>query len=158
MTFLLIFKQRGVLTVSFFLQRFLWNKAKSGRVHAVAEPGWLRTIVKHVTQMRVGDPAADLRPPGKERVVWLLDDISRLERPGETGPSRAGVVLVPRTEQRLARYDVHINPVFLVVPIGIVEWRFRGVLLRHFVLQRSQSPLDLVVTGFGVGFAITGRF
>ena len=68
----------------------------------------------------------------------LLDDVGRLDRPREARPAGAAVELVGRREQRLARDDVDVDAVVVVVPELVAERRARCRLLRHRVLPGGQ--------------------
>ncbi len=63
----------------------------------------------------------------------------------EARPTRAAVGVVHRSEQRLARGDIHVDAWLLVVPICIcvVEWPFRSVTLCHAVLLGRKTGYSI---------------
>src|SRR2546427_5034983 len=81
----------------------------------------------------------------EQRVVGLLLDVARLERPREAGPTGPRIVLVERAEQRLSGHDVHVDPVLMIVPKIVLEGALGGFVLRDFVLQWRQRPPEIGV-------------
>jgi hypothetical protein len=77
---------------------------------------------------------ANLSPNHGTAGVSLLDQVFRLERRGETRPARAAVKRVNRSEQPLARHDIHANTWLFVVPIVVIKWPFCFVTLRRLLL------------------------
>jgi len=43
---------------------------------------------------------------------------------------------VPRAEKRLAGNDIHVDAIFIIVPVFIFESRLGSVLLRYLILER----------------------
>ncbi len=91
--------------------------------------------------------AAHLGALREEAAVLPLDDQPRLQRPREARPAGAGVVLVARGEERLARDDVHVDPLAVVVVVLVPEGRLRALLLRHLELQRGEPLLEFLLRG-----------
>src|SRR5439155_1706073 len=97
------------------------------------------------------------RAPNAERPVEHVRNALQLLREvalvGElsTGPSEdlgAAIELVGRAEQRLTRYDVHVDPFLMTVPVLVLEGPLRRFVLRDFVLQWRQGVPELGVTWF----------
>lgn len=102
--------------------------------------------------MRIGKLRAYLRARIKKLVVRPGLDVGRLERLREARPACAGIVLVERAEQRLAGYDVHVNPGLVIVPVLVVKRRLGVIVPRHGVLNGRQLLLQL-----GIGWALPRR-
>ena len=107
------------------------DEAESGGVDAVAQsppsatgpsskrwPRWLSPSAER-TSVRITN---SLRSR-------LLDDVRGLDRAGEARPAGSAVELVGRREQRLARDDVDVDAVVVVVPVLVAERGFGAVLL-----------------------------
>src|SRR5438093_2166817 len=84
----------------------------------------------------------------EQRAVGLLLDVARIERAREARPAGAGFELVGRAEQRLTRYDVHVDPFLMIVPVRVLEGSLRRFVLRDFVLHWRQGAPELGVTWF----------
>src|SRR5262249_34830252 len=128
-------EQLSIGAVALALELIKGNESQGGGVDAIAQSAFLaRAVWEDMTEMAVAMTGANLSPNHVMAGVSLLDHIFRLDRPGETRPAAVAVKLVKRSEQRLARYDVHVNTRLFVVPISIIKWPFRPVTLRHLVL------------------------
>src|SRR5436190_1187320 len=76
-----------------------------------------------------------------------VDDAAGLDRTPEAGPAGPRIELVLGREQRLARGDVDVEPVLVVVPEGVAERRLGAGALRDLVLGRRQRAAELLVGG-----------
>ena len=68
------------------------------------------------------------------RRVPFLSHLILRDRLGETGPPRAAVELIQRTEERFARDDIDVNPGLVIIPVSIVKRSFRAALTRDVIL------------------------
>ncbi len=154
-----VWKSEAYLAVALFLQVLSRDEAQRGGVHAVAHAGGRRAVVEDVTQVGVAVPAAHLRARHEEAAVRPFDDVVRFERPGEARPAGAGLILVQGGEERLPGDDVHVDARPVIVPVPVVEGRFRALLLGHVVLQRRQVPPQVSVARFHevLGDLVGGR-
>src|SRR5690606_19973368 len=74
--------------------------------------------------------------------------------------ARAGVELVERGEQRLARDDVDVDAGLVVVPVFVVERPLGAALLRDVVLQGREHGAEGVAVGARCcagGLGVRGR-
>src|SRR6266581_2490745 len=113
--------QRQVLPVARRLQTVRRNKPQRRRIDAVAKPRGPRPVRKDVAKVRIAVRGPHFGALHEQRAIGLLLDVARLERPREARPSGAGIVFVERAEQRLAGYDVHVDPVLMIVPVLVLE-------------------------------------
>src|SRR5436190_10421666 len=121
--------------VAFLLHFFHRDESQRRGIDAVTQVRRTGTVVKHVAEMRIGGLRTHLSSFHAQCAVAFLDDFSLLHRPGETGPARAGIEFVERTEQRLAGNDVDVNAGFVIVPVSVLERRFSAALLRDLILE-----------------------
>ena len=75
----------------------------------------------------------------------MLGDVVRLDRLDEARPAGAGVELVGRGEERLARDHVHVDAGLVVVPELVAERRLGGAALGDVVLLGGELALELGV-------------
>ena len=106
-----------VLAVAFLLQIFLRYEPQSRRVDAVAESRRPRPVGEDVAEVRIAALAPHLGARREQAPVFLLHDVARLEGLREARPPRAGIELVEGAEERLARHDVDVDPLAMVVPV-----------------------------------------
>jgi hypothetical protein len=66
-------------------------------------------------------------------------------------PSRPGVILVKRAEERLPRCDINVDPLPLIIMVFILEGRLRAFVLRYLVLKRCELLFQGGVIGLGIG-------
>ena len=52
----------------------------------------------------------------------------------EAGPACAAVEFIQRAEERLAGNNIDVDSGLVIVPIGILKWRFRAAFARHVIL------------------------
>src|SRR5260221_2448453 len=86
--------------------------------------------------VRVG--GAHLGSTHAVRAVVQCVDIGRFNGLGEAGPPASRFKLVGRSEQRLTRYDVDVDPRFLVFQVFAGSWSFSAALLCYAILLRRQ--------------------
>src|SRR5262245_33075474 len=94
-----------------------------------------RAVVEDVAEVGVGGFGTDFGALHKCRAVGLLGDFALFDWLCKARPSSAGIELIQGTEQRLAGNYIDINAGLMVVPIRVLEGRFRAALLRHAVLH-----------------------
>ena len=131
-------KQVQILTQTFLLEFFEWNKSHCRRVHAVTQSCWRWTIIKNVPEVRIGVHGSHLCSLHSVSLVRARFYVFRLERLAEAGPAAIRIELVERTKERLAGDDIDINSRLVVVPVRVVKWRFRAILLRDLILFGCQ--------------------
>src|SRR6266498_3490672 len=146
--FLRLLEEGLVLAVAFFFELLGRAKTERGRVHAVALPGRRRTVVEDVAQVRIRVHGADFVSGNAQAKVPPGLDVGFLERSGEARPARAGIVLVERREERLARDDIQIDARPVVVPVFVREGALGPLLLRDVVLEGRQLLAELGVRRF----------
>src|SRR5665811_640875 len=100
----------------FLLETFYRHKTEGGRIHTVAQPGRWRTVLKDMTQMRIGLCAADFSEDRKPAPVLAFDYSIRSERLGETGPAGTRVVLVTGEKQGFTGDDIHLSLIHISEP------------------------------------------
>src|SRR5271166_4533032 len=139
----------GAVTLA--LQVIERDEAQRRGVDAVAHAARLaRAVGEHVAKVAVPVRRPDLRPDHAVALVGVLDHVARLDRHREARPAGVAVVLVDRSEQRLAGHDVHVNAGFLVVPVLVLERRLGTSLLGDLVLLRGQPGNRLGVLAVSV--------
>src|SRR3989338_5515572 len=94
-------------------------------------------------QMRLGMLAAYLGAAHPEALIFLLDNITLLQRTRKARPARAGIIFVRGAKKRFAGNDVYVNAFLLIIPIGIVKGLFSRGVAGHLVLQCRQFSLEL---------------
>src|SRR4030081_3801181 len=99
-----------------------------------------------MSEMGIALGSSDFDSLHPERIVLFLGHGIVINRLAETRPARAGVELIFRTEKRYSGNDIDIDPLCVVIPIGISKGRFGPALLRHIILFGSQFLFQ-----FGVG-------
>ncbi len=109
-----------------------------------------------MTQVGIPVLASHFDPHREELPVLSLRDVLRLQGFRKAWPSRPGVVLVERAEERLSGYDVNVNPLPLVVIVFISEGRLRAFVLRYLVLKRCELLFQGGVIGLGIGLRSPG--
>src|SRR6202022_1586336 len=85
---LLLLEQRQVLTIPCGLQLLHRYEAHRRGVHAVALTGRRRTIIKYMSQMRIGMLGSHLVAHHEKFAIALGDDVLRLQRFREGRPDR----------------------------------------------------------------------
>src|SRR5688572_28806663 len=136
-----------VLAVPLGLEAVDGDEAHRRRVHAVAQAGRPRAVGEDVAEVGVAVLAAHLGARHPQLLVGLLDDVVLLERLPEGGPAGAGVVLLARGEERLARHHVDVDALLLVVPVLVAERRLRPLVLSDVVLHPRELRAKLLVAG-----------
>src|SRR6185312_8192244 len=135
----LFVKQFTVLAIAFLFQFGEWNEAQRCRVDAIAQPAALaRTVIEQMTQMAVAVLGADLGADHAVAGVVFFDHVGSLDRFAETRPAAVALEFVERSEQRLARHDVHVQARFTVFVKSVVERSLGRRVLGDAVLQRGQ--------------------
>src|SRR5262245_25096554 len=83
--------------------------------------------------------------------------IIRVERLREARPARSRLELVRRREEGLARDDVHVDPLPMLVPVLVVESALGPVLLRDAVLNGRQLLAKILRGGLLEGTGPASR-
>src|ERR1043165_4159735 len=94
-----------------------------------------RAVVKDVAEVGIGGFGAHFGPLHKGGSVGFLGDLVFLDWLGKAWPAGAGIEFIQRTEQRFAGNNIHINTGLMIVPICVLERRFRAALLGDAKLQ-----------------------
>src|SRR5437763_68791 len=110
-----------------------------------------------MTKVRIAFAGTHLRAFHPESAIGFLCHVRLLDRFGETRPASAAVEFVERTEERFTADNIDINPVAVLVPIGIAEWWLGSAHLRHVILLGRQFVAQFGVRGFRGLFA-AGRW
>src|SRR6266566_677933 len=98
-----------ILAIAGLVHFFQWDEFERRRVDAIAQATFIgRSVIEYVAKMRIRRLRADFRPNHAQVRVLFLHDVSAFDRLSEARPTRAGIELVERTEQRLSRHHVHI--------------------------------------------------
>src|SRR5512143_3851842 len=132
-----------VFAVSFLRELRDRDEPHRRGVHAVTLAGRLRTVVEEVAEVRVRVRRPDFRTSHEQTAIDLRLDVLRRERLGEAWPSGSRLELVERAEQGLARHDVDIDAGFVIVPVLVLEWTLRRLVLGDLVLRRRQLLFEL---------------
>src|SRR5690348_8466451 len=92
-----------------------WAERHRNTVHAIAQPGRLRTVVEHVTEVTTAAPTEHLGACHADAVVLALE-YGTVERLPETRPPGAAVEFGVGGKQveRAARTTEHPVPVLIV--------------------------------------------
>src|ERR1022692_1448922 len=126
---------------------FLGVELERGRVHAIALPGRLRTVVEDVAEMRVAGRAQDFGTARQKAVVGLGADRFGAGGRVKARPSATGVELGFGIEEQGAAARAAIAAGLLVVPVLAAEGRLGTFLAGDPVLLGRQHGFP-----FGVGF------
>ena len=130
------------------------HEAQRHRVHAIAQAGRFRTVVEHVTEMRVAQGAAHLGARHAEHAILDLAHVLRRDGLPETRPAGAGIVFGAGIEQRVVATYAAIQARLMPVVTRLGKRRLRALLARHLVGQGRQALFPLgVFAHFGQGDA-----
>ena len=136
----------------------LGNEPQCRRVDVVPQACGIGAAREYVSEMRVGIRAPHLDMFHKMAPVRSFDDVLRFDGPEKARPIGSGIELVTRTEEGLTRYDIHVYPLSLVVPVRILKRRLCTAMLCHLILQRRQlrtssgfcyAPLSCIAPSLG---------
>lgn len=126
------------------LTLFLLDEFQRCRIDAVAKSGWIGSIIKDVTEVRVALAAHDFRPNHPVAVIrFTFDVLLRRWRP-EAGPAGTRFKFCFRAEQWLPAAYAHVCPGIVVVPIFARERALSPLFSRDFKLQRCELFLPFV--------------
>lgn len=129
----------NIFTVAFFLHAAFGDEAQGSAVDAVAQAAErFRAVVEHMAQVGIAGRASHFGTYHAVRRVGQFRHECIIDRFRERRPSAARVELVGGEEQRLAGGDVHVDSLFMVVPVFVGKRAFRSVSLCHVVLQFRQ--------------------
>src|SRR6202171_658097 len=128
--------------------RLLRLELERRRVHAVALPGGLGTVVENVAEMRIARRAQHLGAAHQMAGVHGGRDVFRRRRRVKARPSTAGVEFGFGVEEQGAATGAAIAPRFFLVPILAAERRLGAFLARDSVLLRREHGFP-----FGVALA-----
>jgi len=64
---------------------------------------------------------------------------------------------VQRTEKRLSGNDIHVDALFVVVPVFIFERRLGAVLSRYLILERRQGLAEFFIARPGITRHVRSR-
>jgi hypothetical protein len=108
----------------------------------------LRSIVKHVTEMRAALAARHFGSPHHETIVLLdLDALFGYGRP-KTRPAGAGVELGIGREKLIATARAPIQSLFMMIPILAGERSLGALLPANVILLLRQLFLPFIVAFF----------
>src|SRR5512143_4159279 len=97
------------------------HEAQRHRVHAVAQPGRLRTVVEYMTQMRIAQRAAHFGTRHAEHAVSDIAYILRRNGLPEARPAGAGIVFGAGIEHRVVAAHAAIQARIMPVVAGLRE-------------------------------------
>src|SRR5579883_27554 len=97
--------------------------------------------------MRRAAATADFGTHHEHATVLVQRNVLFVERLEETRPAGAGIEFRRRIEQRLSAANAAINAIRMVVPVFILEGRFRALAARYLELQvgKLRTPFLLAV-------------
>src|SRR5687767_16042173 len=96
--------------------------------------GRWRTVVEHVTQVRIAALAADLDAPHAVTAIFDLEDVVAIVRLKKARPSSARVELRVGLEQRQTAEPARIDAGFLVVEEHATAGALGSVMKDHVAL------------------------
>ena len=114
-------------------------------VKAVSQPARWRTVLKYVPEMSTAAGAANLRADHAVAPILNLGDIFPREGLEKAGPSRAGVELCLRIEERQITPGAEINASLLVIQQGAAEWPLRPLCAEDLKAFRPELLQPLIV-------------
>jgi hypothetical protein len=119
-------------------------KIERRSIHAIAQTGRLRAVVKDVTEMAAAPAAMHFGASHKQTAVGLRFD-RLLDRRRETRPTGSTIELGVGGEQGLTATSTVID----ALPVLLVEWARTGafgtVLAQYLVLRRREPAAPLFV-------------
>ena len=115
-------------------------------------------VIKDVAEMRIACFAANLSALHSVGRIPLFHHGLRRYGLGETGPARAAVELVQRTEERFARDNIDVNSGLVIVPVSVVKRSFRAAFSRDVILIFRQLSSQFGVAGNWFGWIHFLRF
>jgi cytoskeletal protein CcmA (bactofilin family) len=118
------------------------------RIHAIAQPGGRRPILKHMSQMRVALGAANFGPHHAELRIPMLHQVAGLPGFVETRPARPGIEFGLGIEQRRAAAHAVIHSRLFRVPIPPGKRTLGARLAGHVILFVAKLFFPL---GFALG-------
>src|ERR1041385_4346248 len=113
---LLLFEERQIFSVAFFLQFFHRNEAQRGRIDAITLTCRSRPVGENVAEVRIAFARTHFGAVHAESAIGFLRYARLVDWLGKTGPAAAAVELVARTEERFAAHNIDINSVAVLVP------------------------------------------
>ena len=121
-----------------------WLERHRDAIHTVAQAGWARTVVKHVSQVPAAAAAVDLDARYSEHRIGALADCV-VERLPEAGPAGAAVELGLRGKElkRAAGAAERARPMLIVERAR--ERAFGAFTPQHGELRRCQQLLPFLV-------------
>src|ERR1700674_21555 len=103
----------------------LLHKLQRCRIHAIAQPGRLRTVVEYMPQVRVALGATYRCPHHAEGRVSNLANILFRNRSPEARPSRSRLKLRVRAEQSIITAHATVQTFIVHIPVLSREGSFR---------------------------------
>lgn len=129
----------AVFAIAFGLKILDRDEAQRRGIDAISQAAAiLRSVGKNVAEMAVTMFGPDLDSSHAVCVVFLGDYIVGFYRLYKAWPATAGIKLVVRCKKRLARNDIDIKPIFLVIPEIITKRWFGTAFLCHMILLGGQ--------------------
>src|SRR5664280_2987698 len=146
--------RRGRGSVMFLHPRLVFlprHETQRGGVDAIAQPGGRGAIIENMAEVGAIHRATRFDAGHPEARIAILGDEPRFNWLRETGPAGAAVEFVAAVEQRGVAADGKIDPVLVVVPIGIATCGIGAQLTGDAVLFGCKQRLP-----FGVGVPYPG--
>src|SRR5438552_18954285 len=116
---------------------------EGGGVDAVPQASRVGAILEHMPQVGTALGTLPLGPPHEQAAVLLFPHGLLLDRRPETRPTRSGIVLCPRREERLATDHAGVNTGLVVVPVFSGERSLGSFVDTDIVLQRRELLPEL---------------
>src|SRR5438552_16119980 len=109
---------------------------EGGGVDAVPQARRFGAILEHMPQVGTALGTLHLGPSHEQAAVLLFPHGLLLDRRPETRPTRSGIVLCPRREERLPTDDAGVATGLVVVPVFSAGRSLRPCVDPRSVLQR----------------------
>ena len=116
---------------------------EGGGVDTVPQARRPGAIFEHMPQVGTALGTLHLGAPHEQAAVLLFPHILLLDRRPETRPTRSGVVLCPRREERLPTDHAGVDTGLVVVPVFSGERSLGSFVDTDIVLQRRELLPEL---------------
>ena len=115
-----LLKQLQQISVSLRLHLLVGDKAQRRTVDTVAHAvGGFRIVFKHMAEVRVSGSAAHLNPVHAVAVVRQFHERGLFDGLRKRRPAAGAQIFILRGKQRLTSDDVHVDPLFKLIPVSV---------------------------------------